>query len=59
MEGGEAAGSVDKKGDREGRAHQPLELLKDGQVGTAVGARRGGAGAGHGAGSKRRVVCAM
>lgn len=49
---GEAAGSVDERGDREGRAHQPLELLEDGQVGATVGARRGDAGAGHGAGSK-------
>lgn len=53
---GEAAGSVDERGDREGRAHQPLELLEDGQVGAAVGVRRGGAGAARGAGSKRRVA---
>lgn len=49
---GQAAGSVDERGDREGWAHQPLELLEDGQVGATVGARRGDAGAGHGAGSK-------
>lgn len=53
---GQAAGSVDERGDREGWAHQPLELLEDGQVGAAVGVRRGGAGAARGAGSKRRVA---